>query len=91
MASLNPDFVALRCVRDRIDRDYAQPFDVDAQFARIQAHEVEVIQEPTDQPYGVRDGAFRDPTSGSTARLRHAQPDRTTTPPTARTREGEFG
>lgn len=30
MASLNPDLMALRRVRDRIDRDYAQPLDVDA-------------------------------------------------------------
>ena len=36
--------------------------DVDADFARIQAHDVEVVQEPADQPYGVRDCAFRDPT-----------------------------
>ncbi|MGO1879303.1 MAG: VOC family protein [Microbacterium gubbeenense] len=43
--------------------------DVDADFARIQANDVEVIQEPTDQPYGVRDCAFRDP-AGSTVRLR---------------------
>ncbi|WP_156760522.1 VOC family protein [Microbacterium karelineae] len=44
--------------------------DVDADFARIQAHEAaEVVQEPTDQPYGVRDCAFRDP-AGNTVRLR---------------------
>ena len=35
--------------------------DVDAAFAAVQAHDVEVVQEPTDQPYGVRDCAFRDP------------------------------
>ncbi len=34
--------------------------DVDATFAKLQA-EAEVVQEPTDQPYGVRDCAFRDP------------------------------
>ncbi|WP_105566055.1 VOC family protein [Microbacterium halophytorum] len=46
--------------------------DVDADFARIQAHgSAEVIQEPTDQPYGVRDCAFRDP-AGNTVRLRQA-------------------
>ncbi|HLT68018.1 MAG TPA: VOC family protein [Microbacterium sp.] len=44
--------------------------DVDADFARIQAHPLaEVIQEPADQPYGVRDCAFRDP-AGNTVRLR---------------------
>ena len=35
--------------------------DVDAAFDRIQATGAEVVQEPTDQPYGVRDCAFRDP------------------------------
>jgi catechol 2,3-dioxygenase-like lactoylglutathione lyase family enzyme len=35
--------------------------DVDATFERLQAGEAEVVQEPTDQPYGVRDCAFRDP------------------------------
>lgn len=45
--------------------------DVDAEFARIQEHDVDVIQEPTDQPYGVRDCAFRDP-AGNTVRLRQA-------------------
>lgn len=34
--------------------------DVDAEFQRLQA-KVEVVQEPTDQPYGVRDCAIRDP------------------------------
>jgi catechol 2,3-dioxygenase-like lactoylglutathione lyase family enzyme len=35
--------------------------DLDATFERLQAGDAEVIQEPTDQPYGVRDCAFRDP------------------------------
>ncbi|MFG1625771.1 VOC family protein [Kribbella sp. NPDC049227] len=35
--------------------------DIDGLFDRLQATEAEVIQEPTDQPYGVRDCAFRDP------------------------------
>ena len=35
--------------------------DVDAVFDKIQASGAEVVQEPTDQPYGVRDCAFRDP------------------------------
>jgi catechol 2,3-dioxygenase-like lactoylglutathione lyase family enzyme len=35
--------------------------DVDAAFATVQAGDTEVVQEPTDQPYGVRDCAFRDP------------------------------
>ena len=33
----------------------------DATFERIRATGAEVLQEPIDQPYGVRDCAFRDP------------------------------
>ncbi len=34
---------------------------VDAVFERVQTSGAEVMQEPMDQPYGVRDCAFRDP------------------------------
>ena len=35
--------------------------DLDATFERLQAGDGEVVQEPTEQPYGVRDCAVRDP------------------------------
>ena len=35
--------------------------DLDATFDRLQAGDAEVVQDPTDQPYGIRDCAFRDP------------------------------
>ncbi len=35
--------------------------DLDELFERIAASGADVVQEPTDQPYGVRDCAFRDP------------------------------
>jgi uncharacterized glyoxalase superfamily protein PhnB len=35
--------------------------DLDATFERLQAGDAEVVQEPTEQPYGIRDCAFRDP------------------------------
>jgi uncharacterized glyoxalase superfamily protein PhnB len=35
--------------------------DIDSTFERLQAGDAEVVQEPTDQPYGLRDCAFRDP------------------------------
>ena len=35
--------------------------DVDGTFEQLQAGGAEVVQEPIDQPYGVRDCAFRDP------------------------------
>jgi catechol 2,3-dioxygenase-like lactoylglutathione lyase family enzyme len=42
--------------------------DLDATFERLQAGGAEVVQEPTEQPYGVRDCAFRDP-AGSLIRM----------------------
>ena len=42
--------------------------DVDGTFERVQAGDVEVVQEPTDQPYGVRDCAIRDP-AGNLVRI----------------------
>ena len=47
--------------------------DVDAAFERAQATGAEVVQEPTDQPYGVRECAFRDP-AGNLIRI--SQPRR---------------
>ncbi len=35
--------------------------DLDGTFAKLEASDAEVVQEPTDQPWGVRDCAFRDP------------------------------
>jgi predicted enzyme related to lactoylglutathione lyase len=92
------DPARLRRVRDRIDREYGQPLDVevlargahsrpgtscassgsptasrrtpiillatadlDGTLARLQASGADVVQGPTERPYGVRDCAFRDP------------------------------
>ncbi len=46
--------------------------DVDGVFERLQAGDAEVVQEPTDQPYGVRDCAFRDP-AGNMVRIQEAR------------------
>ena len=35
--------------------------DLNGVFERLQAGNAEIVQEPTDQPYGVRDCAVRDP------------------------------
>ena len=35
--------------------------DLDGTFERLQASDADVVQEPTEQQYGVRDCAFRDP------------------------------
>ncbi len=42
--------------------------DLDGLFEKLQGSSAEVMQEPTDQPYGVRDCAFRDP-AGNTLRI----------------------
>jgi catechol 2,3-dioxygenase-like lactoylglutathione lyase family enzyme len=85
------ELVRLRRVRDRIDREYAEPLDVEAlargvrmsaghlsrqfklaAFARLQKREVEIVEEPALQPYGVRDCAFRDP-AGNLIRLQEVK------------------
>jgi len=43
--------------------------DLDATFDTVQATGAEVVQEPIDQPYGLRDCAFRDP-AGNMVRIR---------------------
>lgn len=43
--------------------------DLAAAFERIEASGADIVQEPTDMPYGVRDCAFRDP-AGNLIRLR---------------------
>lgn len=45
--------------------------DLDATFDQLQASGAEVVQEPIDQPWGVRDCAFRDPT-GNMIRINQA-------------------
>jgi catechol 2,3-dioxygenase-like lactoylglutathione lyase family enzyme len=42
--------------------------DLDGAFERVQASDAEVVQEPTNQPYGIRDCAFRDP-AGNLVRI----------------------
>lgn len=46
--------------------------DCDATFEHVQAAGADVLQEPTDQPYGVRDCAFRDP-AGNHVRFSEAK------------------
>ena len=42
--------------------------DLDGTFEQLEGRGAEVVQEPTDQPYGVRDCAFRDP-AGNLVRI----------------------
>ena len=43
--------------------------DLDGTFEQVQGSGAEVVQEPTEQPYGIRDCAFRDP-AGNLVRIR---------------------
>ncbi len=42
--------------------------DLDSTFAKLQSADAEIVQEPTDQPWGARDCAVRDP-SGNLIRI----------------------
>jgi catechol 2,3-dioxygenase-like lactoylglutathione lyase family enzyme len=42
--------------------------DVDSLFEKVQTGDTEVVQEPIEQPYGIRDCAFRDP-AGNLVRI----------------------
>ncbi len=46
--------------------------DLDALFTHLEAAGVDIVQEPTDQDYGVRDCAVRDP-AGNLIRINQAQ------------------
>ncbi|SFO44946.1 MULTISPECIES: VOC family protein [Actinomadura] len=46
--------------------------DLDDTFEKVEAGGAEVVQEPVDQPYGVRDCAFRDP-AGNLIRIQQAR------------------
>ena len=46
--------------------------DLDRTFAQLQTNDIEVVQEPTDQPYGLRDCALRDP-AGNLIRIQEVR------------------
>jgi uncharacterized glyoxalase superfamily protein PhnB len=46
--------------------------DLDGTFERLQAGDAEVVQEPTEQPYGIRDCSFRDP-AGNLIRIQESR------------------
>ncbi|WP_022800137.1 VOC family protein [Deinococcus ficus] len=49
--------------------------DLDGVFEQLRAAGAEIVQEPTEQPYGVRDGAVRDP-AGNLLRIQARRPAR---------------
>ncbi|MBY6705266.1 VOC family protein [Rhodococcus sp. BP-241] len=46
--------------------------DLEATFDALQAADADIVQEPTDQPYGIRDCAVRDP-AGNLIRIQQRQ------------------
>ena len=50
---------------------FATP-DLDGVFERLQASDAEIVEEPTEQPYGVRDCAVRDP-AGNLLRIQQSR------------------
>src|SRR5205085_1480989 len=46
--------------------------DLDGAFERLQASDAEIVQEPTEQPYGLRDCAIRDP-AGNLIRIQQVR------------------
>ncbi len=46
--------------------------DLDDAFDKLQASDAEIVQEPTEQPYGVRDCAVRDP-AGNMVRIQEVR------------------
>ncbi|HET7567865.1 MAG TPA: VOC family protein [Gaiellaceae bacterium] len=55
------DAVASLVAKGALNGVHFRSDDLDAAFARAQAANAEVVSEPTDQPWGTRDFAVRDP------------------------------
>ncbi len=49
--------------------------DLDATFAQLEAAGADIVQEPIEQDYGVRDAAFRDP-AGNLIRIQESKENR---------------
>ena len=62
------DALAALIAKGALNGVHFQSDDLDASFEKVDAAGVEVVQEPTDQPWGTRDFAVRDP-SGNMIRV----------------------
>jgi uncharacterized glyoxalase superfamily protein PhnB len=62
------DAVAAMIAKGALYGVHLQADDLDGTFQRLRDGGVEIVQEPADQPWGVRDGAVRDP-SGNLIRI----------------------
>jgi catechol 2,3-dioxygenase-like lactoylglutathione lyase family enzyme len=62
------DAVAALVAKGALNGVHFHSDDLDATFERVGASGAEIVQEPTDQPWGTRDFAVRDP-SGNLVRI----------------------
>jgi catechol 2,3-dioxygenase-like lactoylglutathione lyase family enzyme len=62
------DAVAALVAKGALNGVHFQTDDLDAAFAQVSGAGAEIVQEPTDQPWGTRDFAVRDP-SGNLVRI----------------------
>ena len=62
------DAVAALVAKGALNGVHFHADDLDATFEQLQAAGAEIVQQPTDQPWGARDGAVRDP-SGNLIRI----------------------
>lgn len=62
------DAIAALLAKGALNGVHFHAEDLDATFAKLRAAGAEILQEPTDQPWGVRDCALRDP-SGNLVRI----------------------
>ena len=62
------DIIAALVAKGAMNGIHFHSDDLDATFAQLHATGAEIVQDPTDQPWGVRDGAVRDP-AGNLVRI----------------------
>jgi len=62
------DAVAAMIAKGALYGVHLQADDLDGTFQQLRSGGAEIVQEPADQPWGVRDGAVRDP-SGNLIRI----------------------
>jgi catechol 2,3-dioxygenase-like lactoylglutathione lyase family enzyme len=62
------DALAALLAKGALNGVHFQTDDLDATFQKLRTSDTEIVQEPTDQPWGTRDCAIRDP-SGNLIRI----------------------
>jgi catechol 2,3-dioxygenase-like lactoylglutathione lyase family enzyme len=62
------DAIAALVAKGALNGVHFHSDDLDATFDKLRTSGAEIVQEPTDQPWGARDGAVRDP-SGNLVRI----------------------